>query len=205
MSTRIFAPSFSKTLSPGRAASRSILYCKPEQPPPTTLSRSPSFCFCSSAARSCLILWAAFSVMLTPTIVPPNLRDRLGACPRCSARRSVQRRKLAQPRHLLGDTIDRLIHLLLGVAALGAGRERNVFERHHERLALDVGEAQIHVARQTLRRAVHVNLLELAEQTLLEPFPQTRKPLAFLRRLGARDLARFAEADDRRNVQRAGP
>ena len=85
-----------------------------------------------------------------------------------------------------------------------AGADRHVPQAHQQRLALDVGEAQVQVARQPLRRvAVERHVFQLLHDAVLQPLAQSRQPLGLRRHLLPAQLAGHAEADDQRHGQRA--
>src|ERR1051325_8433083 len=111
MSTSTLAPSFSKTLSVGFGISKSTLYWSPEQPPPTTFTRSacPSR---FSAAMISLIRAAARSVTLTPAAIAFLLQAR--STNSIPSPRLVQRRNLPEAPDLLDHPADREINLFLG-------------------------------------------------------------------------------------------
>src|SRR5260370_30865355 len=68
-----------------------------------------------------------------------------------------------------------------------------------------MGKIQVKVDRQTmLQRSVDENLVQLGFQAIPETFAQTEQACRLFRHLFLRDFAGLAEADDPRDVQRAG-
>src|SRR5207249_1450232 len=88
----------------------------------------------------------------------------------------------------------------------GGDRVHGAVESHQQRLTFDVREAQVQVAREAVHRVtVQVHLVELCEDQVLQTLAQTEHSLRLVSHALPAELARLAEADDRRDVERAGP
>src|SRR5262245_21394809 len=79
-------------------------------------------------------------------------------------------------------------------------------EPHQQRLALDEREADVEVAGKPVGGvAVEIDLVELGEDSLPGPLAQAQLVLGVLGPTQTHQLARLAQTDDARNVQRPGP
>ena len=83
-------------------------------------------------------------------------------------------------------------------------RNRDVVDRHQQRLALDIREADIQIVRQTLvHRAVDVNLRHGRVELCVQAIAKLTHTAGFGVHLLAAQFCGFAEPDDARDVERA--
>src|SRR5579864_5223229 len=81
----------------------------------------------------------------------------------------------------------------------------DVVDAHEQRFALDVGEADVQVARQAMvHRAVDVDLVQLAHDAVAQTVAQTCELTGLLRHFFLSNGTRLAQTDDAGDVERAG-
>src|SRR5476651_2236413 len=110
-------------------------------------------------------------------------------------------------RHLLfhAERAQHVAGLERGRGAGRSGRNRQALDAHHQRLALDMGEADVEVARDALVEvAVDVDLRQLGVQALEHALLQLLEALGLRVHFLHADLGGFAEAHTQRRRQRAG-
>ena len=102
------------------------------------------------------------------------------------------------------EALEHIARLEARARAGRARRARDVLDAHEERLALDIAEADVEDVRHApLCVAVHLRDLEARGKLALELAAQAEQTLALGVHLVQRELARLAEADDSRDIQRA--
>jgi len=105
---------------------------------------------------------------------------------------------------LTTDGAQHVGRLQRGGAAGASGRDRDLAQAHHQRLALDVREAHVEVAGQApLQVAVERHLVEALEELRAQAFAQGQDARALGGHFRLRDREGRAHSDDSRHVQRS--